>query len=93
MGSLEEIQTIKNQKTYGTGSGKSFKMETEILLLAAQEQALNNNSVRMIYRKDGSNKCRLCGTHVKNVLHIVSGCSILAQKNYKRRQDKACEHP
>ena len=27
---------------------------------------------------------------MENVLHIMSGCSMLAQKEYKRRHDKAC---
>ena len=27
---------------------------------------------------------------MNNVFHIVSGCSILAQKDYKRRHDKVC---
>ena len=67
-----------------------MKRETESLLSAAQEQALNTNSVRKIYHKDVSNKCRICGTHVENVLHIVSSCSMLAQKEYKRRHDKVC---
>ena len=51
---------------------------------------LNTNSVRKIYHKDVSNKCRLCGTHAENVPHIVSDCSMLAQKEYKRRHDKVC---
>ena len=67
-----------------------MKRETESFLPAAQEQALNTNLVRKIYQKDVSNKCRLCGTHVENVLHIVRGCSMLAQKEYKRRHDKLC---
>ena len=67
-----------------------MKRETESFLPAAQEQALNTNLVRKIYHKDVSNKCRLCGTHVENVLHIVRGCSMLAQKEYKRRHDKLC---
>ena len=40
------------------------------------------------YHKDASNKFILWGTHVENCPHIVSGCSILAQKEYKRKQDK-----
>ena len=67
-----------------------MKRETESLLSAAEEQALNTNLVRKIYHKDVSNKCRLCGRHVENVLHLVSGCSMLAQKEYKRRHDKMC---
>ena len=27
---------------------------------------------------------------MENLLHIVSGCSMLAQKEYKRRHDKVC---
>ena len=67
-----------------------FEMGNRSLMSAAQEQALNTNSVRKIYDKDVSNKCRLCGTHTENVLHIVSGYSMLAQKEYKRRNDKVC---
>ena len=68
----------------------NLKRETESLLSAAQEQVLNTNSVRKIYHEEVSNKCRLCGTHVENVLHIVSGCSMLAQKDYQKRHDKVC---
>ena len=67
-----------------------MKWGTENLLSAAPEQALNTNSIGKIYHKDVSNKCRLCGTHVENVLDIVSGCSMLAQKEYKRRHNKVC---
>ena len=28
--------------------------------------------------------------HVENVLHIDSGCSMLAQKEYKRRHENVC---
>ena len=68
----------KSEKSWHWLRNGNLKRETESLLAAAQEQALNTNSVRKIYHKDVSNKCRLCGTHVENVLHIVSGCSMLA---------------
>ena len=80
----------KSEKSWHWLRNGNLKRETESLLAAAQEQALNTNSVRKIYHKDVLNKCRLCGTHVENVLHIVSGCSMLAQKEYKRRHDKVC---
>ena len=80
----------KSEKSWNWLRNGNLKRETESLLSAAQKQALNTNSVRKIYHKDVSNKCRLCGTHVENVLHIVSGCSMLAQKEYNRRHDKVC---
>ena len=80
----------KSEKSWHWLRNGNLKRETESLLAAAQEQALNTNSVRKIYHKDVSNKCRLCGTHMENVLHIVSGCSMLAQKEYKRRHGKVC---
>ena len=68
-----------------------LKRETESLLVAAQEQALNTNSVKNgIYGMDISNKCRLCKEKVETPTHIVSGCKMLAQKEYKRRHDKVC---
>ena len=85
----EQMDQLRSMKLHGqfernTGDKKSWhwlrngnlKRERERLLSAAQEQALNTNSVRKIYHKDISNKCRLCGTHVENALHIVSGCSM-----------------
>ena len=83
---LEKLRSMKlhGQFERDTDDGKSeksrhwlrngnLKRETESLLSAAQEQALKTNSVRKICHKDASNKCRLCGTHVENVLHIVNG--------------------
>ena len=87
---LRSIKCAKEQHYTLLALAQKWKQETKSLLSAAQEQALNTNSVRKIYRKDVSNKCRLCGTHVENVLHIVSGCSMLAQKEYKRRHDRVC---
>ena len=80
----------KSEKSWHWLRNGNLKRETENLLSAAQEQALKTNLVRKIYHKDVSNKCRLCGAHVENVLHIVSGCSMLALKEYKRRHDKVC---
>ena len=52
--------------------------------LEAKEQALNTNSITKIYHKDVSNECSLCRSCMEKVLHIVSGCTMLAQKDYKR---------
>ena len=80
----------KSEKLWYWVRNGSWKRETESLLSAARKLALNTNSVGKIYHENDSYKCRLCGTHVENVLHIVKGCNMLAQKDYKRRQDKVC---
>ena len=100
---MDQLRSMKLHDQFGRDkddkkSGKwwhwlrngNLKRETESFLPAAQKQALNTNLIRKIYHKDVSNKCRLCGTHVENVLHIVRGCSMLAQKEYKRGHDKLC---
>ena len=72
MGSLEEeIQTIKNQKNYGIGLERKFEMANGKLVVSTTEASLNISSVRKIDHKDVANKCKLCGTHGKNVMHIV----------------------
>ena len=54
-----------------------FKRETESLLVAAQDQALNTNSVKEdIYHTIATNKCCLCNERVENVDHIVAGCKM-----------------
>ena len=68
-----------------------LKRETENLIFAAQEQALNTNAIsKNLYGNDCSDRCRLCGDQLETVTHIVSACSTLAQKEYKRRHDKVC---
>ena len=63
-------------------------METEALIFAAQEQALRTNVVKCNIDKTGSSPlCRLCGEKNETVTHLVCGCKVLAQKEYKRRHD------
>ena len=63
-----------------------LKKETEGMLFAAQEQVLRTNSIKAkIDQQPVSSKCRLCGTKEETVTYIVSGCTKLEQKQYKRR--------
>ena len=57
-------------------------------IFAAQEQALSTNAIKAnIYKMPCSAKCRLCGIMDETIDHLVSSCSYLAQKEYKRRHD------
>ena len=88
----KDTDDIKTNESFNCLCKGELKRETESLILAAQEQALNTNSVKArIYHLQENDKCRLRGDASKNVTHIVSGCKKLAQKEYKRRHDKvAC---
>ena len=65
-----------------------MKRETESLIVAAQNQSIRTNLVKAkIDKSQGDSLCRVCRKVDENIDHIVSGCSKLAQKEYKRRHD------
>ena len=65
----------------------NFWRETEFLLIAAQNSAIRTNHIKARIDKTQQNsKCRLCGDRDETINHI-SGCSKLAQKEYKTRHD------
>ena len=52
-----------------------LKGETEGLITAAQDQALNTRYYSKHIIKQGStDRCRMCHTQVETVEHIISGC-------------------
>ena len=65
-----------------------MKRETESLTVAAQNQSIRSNLVKAkIDKSQGDPLCRVCRKLEESIDHIVSGCSKLAQKEYKRRHD------
>ena len=62
-----------------------LKGETEGLITAAQDQALNTRYYSKHVIKQGSiDRCRMCHTQVETVEHIISGCQILAADKFPR---------
>ena len=62
---------------------------TEGYVFAAQEQALRTKFFRAtIEREDVGPKCRVCCKEVESVGPVASGCSGLAQREYRRRHDR-----
>ena len=58
------------------------------LIVAAQNQSIRANLVKTKTDKSqGDSLRRVCRKVDKSINHIVSGCSELAQKEYKRRHD------
>ena len=56
-----------------------LKGQTEGLITAAQDQALNTRSYTKYTIKQGTNgRCRMSHTQPETVEHIISGCQTLA---------------
>ena len=61
----------------------------EGFICAAQEQALRTRCIRSTIDKENIDpKCRRCGQVSETVQHLASGCTALAQKEYRRRHDR-----
>ena len=67
---------------------ENLKGETESLLIAAQNNVIRTNNIKMRIDKTQQNsRCRLCGEKDETINHIISECSKLAQKEYKTRHN------
>ena len=68
-----------------------LKGETEGLITAAQDQALNTRYYSKHIIKQGStDRCRMCHTQVETVEHIIPGCQTLAADKYLKAQPSGC---
>ena len=75
-------------RTYQRLKKSNIKANTEVLIMAAQEQALNTRAVaHRIYHTVQDPTCRLCKQHAETVAHITSGCSKLAGNEYTKKHN------
>ena len=65
-----------------------LSIESEGLLIAAQEQSLSTRAMTHLYGTCPSALCRLCGEHPETVEHLILGCPKLASQSYKHRHDR-----
>ena len=78
---------MKNSQEVCLRNG-NIKREIESLLIAAQNNAMRTNNIKVRIDKDQQNsKCWLCGDRDETINHIISECSKLAEKEYKTRHD------
>ena len=66
-----------------------LKPETEGLITAAQDQALNTMYYsQQIIKQGATDRCRMCHTQFKAVEHIISGCQTLTTDNYLNKHNQ-----
>ena len=80
------VDTITTNKWLSS----NLKGETEGLLVAAQDQAINTrNYQKVICCQQVDSKCGMCSQHEETVDHIASGCEVLAKTEYISRHNNA----
>ncbi|XP_031559231.1 uncharacterized protein LOC116295530 [Actinia tenebrosa] len=80
---------VDKQRTHSWLKGTDLKSETEGLIIAAQDQKLPTRYYdNKIMGKHVNTKCRICGDHDETIDHVISGCPVLAKKEYIERHNK-----
>ena len=84
-------QLIGEEETFLWLSEGDLKAETEIEIVAAQDQALQTEYyVTKIFNTETDSKCRLCQQFEETTDHIISACLILAKEQYTKTHDGVC---
>ena len=83
-----QTKEVRSDQYWAWLQNGDLKMKSESLIVAAQNLSTRANLVKAkIDKSHGDSLCRVCGKVHESIDHIVSGCSKLAQKEYKRRHD------
>ena len=70
-----------------------LKRCTEALICSAQEQELRTNNIKhFVDKSQDSPLFRMCDQRNETVSHIVSECTVLAQKEYLKRHNNVCQY-
>ena len=67
-----------------------LKAETESVIVAAQDRALQTKYATKILNIETDSKCRLCQQFEQAIDHIISACPIIAKEQCIKRHDRVC---
>ena len=85
---MRQTREVRSYQCWAWFQNGDLKRETESIIVAAQNQSIRTNLVKAkIDKCRGDSLCRMCRKVDESIDHIISGCSKLAQKEYKRRDD------
>ena len=86
---FRDVRDVADGRSWQWVKAGYMAKSMEGFVFAAQEQALPTRSYRAdIQGEDISSACRVCGKTPESVGHLASGCSGMAQREYKRRHDR-----
>ena len=82
---LRQTKKVRSDQCWAWLQNGDLKRETESLIVAAQNQSIRINLVKArIDKSQEDSLCRMCRKVDESIDHIVSVCSKLGQKEYKR---------
>ena len=85
---MRQTKEVRSDQSWAWLQNGGLKWETESRIVAAQNHSIRTNLVKAkIDKSQRDSLCRVCRKVDESIDHIVSGCSKLAQKEYKRRHD------
>ena len=85
---LRQGKEVRSEQSWVWLQNGDLKRETGSLIVVAQNQSIRTNLVKAnIDKSQIDTLCRLCKKVDESIDPIVSGCSKLAQREYKRRHD------
>lgn len=84
---------VDKESTLAWLRSSDLKGETESLIIAAQDQALNTRyHQRKILKLQIDSKCRMCNEAEETISHILSGCTTIAASEYTNRHNKVASY-
>ena len=85
---FRQTREVRSDQCWAWLQNGDLKRETESLIVAAQNQSIRTNLVKVrIDKSQGYSLCRMCRKVDESSDHMVSGCSKIAQKKCKGSYD------
>ena len=85
---LRQTKEVQSDQSWTWLQNGDLKREIGMPIVAAQNQSIRTNLVKAkIGKSQEDSLCRVCRKVDESIDHVVSGCSELTQKAYKRRHD------
>ena len=85
---FRKVKDVASERSWQWLRGGYLYKNTEGYICAAQEGVLYTRKYcASVMNQEIDSKCRMCGEYDETVGHLVSACSKLAQREYRRRHD------